>query len=124
MTVVTLVDESMSSRDLIRTLRVSASRCGEYMPESVAWHAYLELERRGHDGAGELFVASLRSLHARRSMSGSDLSTDDKLIEEHRLTNDQLLSELWKAYKKCIRNNRTGPAHQLIRDIEERINEN
>ena len=123
MTAVTLVDETMSSRELVRTLRVSASRCGDIMPESVAWHAFLELRRRGHETAPELFIGALRSLHSRRSMAGSDLSISDTLIEEHRLADDGLLGELWKAYKKCIKNNRTGPAQQLLRDIEERINE-
>lgn len=121
MTVASLVDESMSSRELVRTLRVSASRCGDLMPESVAWHAFLELRKRGHDGAESLFVSSLKSLHSRRSMAGSDLSIDDQLIEEHRLAQDGLLAELWKAYKKCLKNNRTGPAFQLLREIEEHL---
>lgn len=116
-----LIDESMSSRDLVRTLRISASRCGDVMPESVAWHAYLELHKRGHENADELFISALKSLHGRRSMAGSDLSIDDRLIEEHRLTDDALLAELWKAYKKCLKTNRTGPAFQLLKEIEDRL---
>lgn len=117
-----LVDASMTSRELVRTLRVSASRCGDFLPESVAWHAYHELSRRGHDEANDLFLSALRSLHSRRSIAGSDLSVNDTLIEEHRLADDGVLAELWKAYKKCIRTHRTGPAGQLLREIEDRLN--
>lgn len=121
MTAVSLVDESMTSRDLVRTLRVSASRCGEWMPESVVWHAYLELRKREHENSQELFISALRSLLSRRSVAGSDLSIADTLIEEHRLAEDPLLSELWKAYKKCIKNHRTGPAGQLLKEIEDHL---
>ena len=34
---------------------------------------------------------------------------------------DPLDFALWKAYKKCIRTQRTGPASQLLRDIEAQI---
>ncbi len=37
------------------------------------------------------------------------------------MIDDAFLADLWKAYKKCIKNNRTGPASQLLRDIEERV---
>lgn len=121
MSIASIVDDTMSSRDLVRTLRISASRCGEVMPESVLWHAYVELRKRGHDEASALFVSALRSLHARRSVSGSDLPVDDRLVEEHRLVDDPMLGELWKAYKRCIRNHRTGPAGQLLKEIEERV---
>ncbi len=121
MTAVSLVDESMSSRELVRTLRVSASRCGDLMPESVVWHAYLELTKRDHENSDELFVSALRSLLSRRSVAGSDLSIKDTLIEEHRLANDGLMSELWKAYKRCIKNHRTGPAGQLLKEIEDHL---
>lgn len=121
MTMVSLVDDTMSSRDLVRTLRISASRCGEVMPESVIWHAFVELRRRGHDGVEDLFLVALKSLHSRRSVSGSDLPVNDTQLDEHRLVEDPLLSELWKAYKRCIRSHRTGPAGQLLKEIEERI---
>lgn len=121
MSMVSLIDESMTSRELVRTLRISASRCGEVMPESVVWHAYHELSRRGHDDADTLFVSALRSLHSRRSIAGSDLSVNDTFIEEHRLADDGVLAELWKAYKKCLRTHRTGPAGQLLREIEDRL---
>ena len=58
-----------------------------------------------------------------RCIAGMDLPINDDLTEEHRLVDDGFLGDLWKAYKKCIKNNRTGPAQQLLRDIEERINE-
>lgn len=121
MSMVSLVDDTMTSRDLVRTLRVSASRCGEVMPESVVWHAFVELRKRNHDGATDLFLGAIRSLHARRSISGSDLPVQDKLIEEHRMVDDPLLSELWKAYKRCLRSHRTGPAGQLLKEIEDRL---
>jgi hypothetical protein len=117
-----VIDESVSSRDLVRALRVGASRLEEdVMPESVAWRSYHELCRRGYPDAGELFLGALRTLHSRRSMAGSSLSTSDPHSNEHRLTEDALLAELWKAYKRCIRNNRTGPAQQLLREIEDRL---
>jgi hypothetical protein len=121
MSEVSLVDDTVSSRDLVRTLRVSASRCGDMMPESLVWQAFIELRRRGHEGASTLFLDALRTLHKRRSIAGSDLSTNDALMEEHRLANDQLLGELWKAYKKCLKHHRTGPAGQLLKEIEERL---
>ena len=118
-----LVDASVPSRDLVRTLRVGIpkGRGHEAMPESVAWHTFLELRRRGEPGAGELFVSALRSLHGRRAMAGSALPSDDTQPDEHRLVEDPYLADLWKAYKKCIRANRTGPASQLLRDIEEQV---
>lgn len=118
-----LVDASVPSRDLVRTLRMGLrqARGEEAMPESVAWHTFLELRRRGEPGAGELFVAALRSLHGRRSMAGSDLPSEDTQPDEHRMVDDAYLADLWKAYKKCIRAHRTGPASQLLRDIEEQV---
>ncbi len=116
-----LVDDAMSSRDLVRTLRISASRGGEAMPESVLWHAFVELRRRRHEGAEDLFLIALKSLHSRRSISGSDLPVHDTQLDEHRMVDDPLLSELWKAYKRCIRSHRTGPAGQLLKEIEDRI---
>lgn len=121
MSVASLIDENMSSRELVRALRVGISRCEDAMPESLAWHAYLELRNRDHDEADDLFMTALRNLHRRRSLAGSSITTHDPLIEEHRLTDDVLLGELWKAYKKCIKNNRTGPAGQLLKEIEDRL---
>ncbi len=117
-----LVDTSVSSRDLIRALRMGMRFAGKAsMPESLAWHTFVELRRRGEPRAGELFVSALKSLHSRRSLAGSDLPSDDTQPDEHRLVEDAYLADLWKAYKKCIRAQRTGPASQLLRDIEEQV---
>jgi hypothetical protein len=123
MDVVVPVDMSKPSRELIRHLRVGVRRPEEVgvLPESVAWHLYLELRRRGEPNAGELFVRALRNLHSRRSFAGSTLPSDDTLPNEHRMSEDAYLADLWKAYKKCIRMHRTGPASQLLRDIEEQV---
>lgn len=113
------LEHGVSSRDLIRALRTGVrDSLGEALPESVAWQLFLELRRRGEPQAGELFVQALRSLHSRRSIAGSQLPDDDTQPEEHRLIEDAYLADLWKAYKKCIRMHRTGPASQLLRDIE------
>lgn len=117
-----LVDINLSSRQLIRNLR-STMKIDGCLPESIAWQTFVELRRRGEPDANGLFIDTLRSLHSRRCVAGMDLPCNDDLTEEHRLVDDGFLGDLWKAYKKCIKNNRTGPAHQLLRDIEERINE-
>lgn len=117
-----LVDPGMSSRQLIRNLR-STRKVDGCLPESVAWQTFVELRKRGEPTANNLFIGTLRNLHSRRCIAGMDLPVNDHLTEEHRLVDDGFLGDLWKAYKKCIKNNRTGPAQQLLRDIEERINE-
>jgi len=123
MDVIVPVDMNRPSRELIRSLRVGVRdpSDGGVLPESVAWHLYLELRRRGEPDAGQLFIRALRNLHSRRSFAGSDLPSDDTLPDEHRMSEDAYLADLWKAYKKCIRMNRTGPASQLLRDIEEQV---
>lgn len=123
MDVSTVVDVGAPSRDLIRLLRMglAVDASADVMPESLAWHLFLELRRRGEPDAGRLFVGALRTLHGRRSLAGSDLPSDDALPDEHRMTEDAYLADLWKAYKKCIRTHRTGPASQLLRDIEEQV---
>ena len=116
------LDTSLTSRDLIRRLRTGLRDSnGAGMPESVAWHVYLELRRRGEPDAGRLFIGALKSLHTRRSIAGSALPSDDSQPYEHRMIDDAYLADLWKAYKKCIRSQRTGPASQLLRDIEEQV---
>jgi hypothetical protein len=122
MEVTAVVDPTAPSRDLVRRLRTGLN--GEesvLMPESVAWHLYLELRRRGEGDAGRLFIAALRSLHARRVINGVVLGIEELDNDEHRLVDDAFLADLWKAYKKCIRTQRTGPASQLLRDIEAQI---
>ena len=121
MEVMSLVDPSASSRQLIRNLRVNSATNAEILPESLAWQTFVELRRRGEPDCGRLFIAAVRNLHSRRCIAGVDLPTQDSLTNEHRLVDDAFLADLWKAYKKCIRTNRTGPASQLLRDIEERI---
>ncbi|MBX2803094.1 MAG: hypothetical protein KTR31_35770 [Myxococcales bacterium] len=115
-----LVDDQSTSRQLIRNLRVVQTGRG-VLPESVAWQTFLELQRRGEPDAVRLFIGAVRNLHTRRCIAGVALPTEDPLPDEHRLCDDAFLGDLWKAYKKCIRNNRTGPASQLLRDMEEHL---
>lgn len=116
-----LVDNGLTSRELIRKLRVTTAPSDDVMPESVAWHTFIELRKRGEPDCERLFISALRNLHSRRCIAGVTITTDDSLPDEHRLIDDPFLADLWKAYKKCIKNNRTGPAGQLLRDIEERV---
>ena len=117
-------DSSTPSRHLIRLLRTQPDLFTEHdgvLPESVLWRAFCELRRRGESSAEECFVRSMRTLHGRRSLSGVTLPTADLDPDEHKLVDDPMLSELWKAYKKAICSQRTGPAAQLLKDIEAQI---
>lgn len=117
-----IVDSEFPSRDLIRTLRTGVRHAsGEGMPESIAWQAFLELRKRGEPDADRLFIGALRALHNRRSFAGSDLPCDDLVPEEHKLADDAYLQDLWKAYKKCIKTHRPGPAKTLLDDIEAQL---
>ena len=89
----------------------------DVMPESVLWRAYCELRRRGDSGAAHHFIRSMRTLHRRRAMVTTRLSVTDTWPDEHKLVDDTLLGEYWKAYKRCIQAQRTGPAAQLLNDI-------
>lgn len=126
MSAAAVFDRTSTDRELIRELRRGASskQDVDVMPESVAWHVYLELRRRGNGRAGPLFLDTLKHLHTRRSIGSVDLMSEDGMPDEHRLVEveDPFLADLWKAYKKCIQHNRTGPAAQLLRDIEEQLN--
>lgn len=115
-----LVNEDQTSRELVRALRVVDTDRG-VLPESVAWQTFLELKRRGEPNAVQLFLGAVKNLHSRRCIAGVALPTEDPLHDEHRMCDDSFLADLWKAYKKCIRNNRTGPAGQLLRDMEEHL---
>ncbi|MCB9684742.1 MAG: hypothetical protein H6735_06885 [Alphaproteobacteria bacterium] len=115
-----LVDAAAPSRELLRNLRVMRTDA-EVLPESIAWQTFLELRRRQEPDATRLFLNAVRSLHSRRCIAGAELPTTDPLPDEHRLAEDAFLGDLWKAYKKCIRNHRTGPAMQLIRDMEQHL---
>jgi len=114
-----IVNREMDSRSLMRTLRSGAHGCPQnVLPESLLWQTYLELRGRGEDRANTLFVGALWTLHGRRALAGSDLPRDDNHPQEHRLCTDDFLAELWKAYKRCIRENKTSPAGELLREIE------
>jgi len=59
----------------------------------------------------------MKTLHRRRSIGSTDLPVEDLFPQEHKLVDDPFLGELWKAYKRCICNQRPGPASQLLREI-------
>ena len=117
-------DSSSPSRDLVRLLRTQPDQfagAAEVLPESLLWQAYCELRRRGESGADKVFMRSVRTLHRRRSFGAADIPTNDPDPDEHKLVDDPMLAELWKAYKRCICAQRTGPAAQLLRDIEKQL---
>ena len=118
-------DPLAPSRDLLRLLRGQPDQipgATEVLPESVLWRVYCELRRRGEKTeADKQFLQSMQKLHRRRSFGVADLSTEDPDPNEHKLVDDPMLSELWKAYKRCICSRRTGPAAQLLRDIEAKL---
>ncbi|TVQ91882.1 MAG: hypothetical protein EA397_08250 [Deltaproteobacteria bacterium] len=119
-----LIDPASTDRDLVRRLRAgTVTDTAGVMPESLAWHLFLELRRRGEPSAVPLFLKTLRTLHARRSLGAVPTPNDDISTDEHRLveSEDPFLADLWKAYKRCIQNNRPGPASHLLRDIQERL---
>ena len=118
-----LIDFSVPTRDLVRLLRVPPEN-GTVLPESVLWRVFIELRRRGEPLAGSHFIVGLRSLHRRRTLGGADLSQVDTNPDEHRLAEDPYLAELWKSYKRCLCANRTGPAAQLLREVEQQIQAN
>lgn len=91
------------------------------MPESILWRAFLELRRRGDAEAAGYFITGLRTLHRRRTLGSTGLTTADNDPEEHRLAEDPYLAELWKSYKRCLCANRTGPAAQLLREVEQQV---
>jgi hypothetical protein len=118
-------DPSTPSRQLFRILRSQPDRLVAdqgVLPESVLWRIFCELRRRGEPEVDDLFLRAVRTLHQRRSGGGASLPTDDIDTDEHKLCDDPFLGELWKAYKKCICRQRTGPAAQLLRDIEAQLN--
>ena len=119
------VDTETPTRDLIRLLRSQpdTSQEASNLPESVLWHAWCELKKRGEPRADAHFKRSVRQLHRRRSIGAVVMPSLDTDPVEHKLTDDPMLAELWKAYKRCICSQRTGPAAQLLRDIEARIDE-
>jgi hypothetical protein len=118
------LDNNAPSRHLIRVLRSQpdlVSKGQGPLPESVLWRCYCELRRRGESNAEQHFIRSVWALHRRRSIGAAHISTEDPDPQEHKLVDDPLLGELWKAYKRCICAQRTGPASQLLREIEDQI---
>ena len=115
-----VLDTHTPSRHLIRVLRRQPDLHGEdvELPESVLWRAYCELRRRGEDRASEHFLRSVRKLHRRRSLGSVALPVDD-LHTGAPPVDDPMLSEPWKAYKRCIcRATGAGP---ILNDIEAQI---
>ena len=53
-------------------------------------------------------------------MATNRLSVTDTWPNEHKLVDDNLLGEYWKAYKRIPQ--RTGPAAQLLNDIAAQLN--
>lgn len=118
------LDPTTSSHKLKRVLRTQPDLLLEatVLPESVLWQAWVELRKRGEgNGADQLFLKSVKTLHRRRIIGSAELPTEDPFRQEHKLVDDPMLAELWKAYKRCICNQRTGPASQLLRDIEAQL---
>ncbi|MEL6342550.1 MAG: hypothetical protein AAFV53_05415 [Myxococcota bacterium] len=120
-------DPNSSSRQLIRLLRIQPDRmedAPEALPESVLWQIYCELRRRGEKDAADVhFLRSIDRLLKRRAIKVADLPTHDAAPDEHKLVDDPMLSELWRAYKRCICNGRPGTASQLLRDIKAQLAE-
>ena len=100
--------KAVETRQLIRRLRRPGDD-PQGMPESTLWQTWLELSRRGEAQATPLFLSSLKALHRRRSVGAAELGVVDPDPNEHRMTDDPYLGELWKAYKRCIAASRTGP---------------
>lgn len=117
---VSQIDGSTPTRDLVRLLRVPPATPPN-LPESVLWRAYIELRRRGEPQAGQHFLHGLKALHRRRALGVSELVVEDTEPDEHRLAEDPYLGELWRSYKRCVCANRTGPAAQILREVEQQI---
>ena len=114
------VDSALPTRDLIRLLRVPPDAT-QGMPENIQWQAFVELHRRGERSAAPVFIQSIRSLHRRRTLSACELSIQDNAPDEHRLAGDPYIGELWRSYKRCLLTHRTGPAAQILRELEQQI---
>ena len=85
------------------------------------WQVFLELRRRGDPVAATQFVAGLRTLLRRRGLASGVLPMVDVAPEEHRLSEDPYLGELWRSYKRLVCSNRTGPASQILREVEAQL---
>jgi hypothetical protein len=114
------IDPSAPTRDLVRLLKTPPDQPNR-LPESVCWQAFLELKRRGEPSAAPTFVSGVRSLHRRRTIGSSMLPVVDADPNEHRMADDPYLGELWKSYKRLLCANRTGPAAQILREVEQQL---
>lgn len=114
------IDSNAPTRDLVRMLRAPPEN-GESLPESTLWRAYLELRRRGEPGATAQFLGGLKTLHRRRTIGTAALPNMDTQPDEHKMAEDPYLGELWKSYKRCLCANRTGPAAQILREVEQQL---
>jgi hypothetical protein len=123
MTASAAIDASVPTRDLVRILRVPPDQTVD-LPESILWRAFIELRRRGEPLAASHFISGLRSLHRRRTLGTCELTVEDTYPDEHRLAGDPYLAELWRSYKRCLCANRTGPAAQLLREVEQQLQTN
>jgi hypothetical protein len=115
-----LIDFSVPTRDLVRLLKVPPNT-REALPESVLWRVFIELKRRGEPDVGSYFINGVRTLHRRRALGTTELPVTDHDPDGHRLAEDPYLAELWKSYKRCLCANRTGPAAQILREVEQQI---
>ena len=113
-------DSSVPTRELVRMLRVPPP-IANAMPESIQWRVFLELRRRGEVGAAANFIQAVKALYRRRALGATDLALADGDPDEHRLAEDPYLGELWRSYKRCLLANRTGPAGQILRELEQQI---
>lgn len=114
------VDLTAPTRDLMRTLRTPPDEASR-LPESVCWQIFLELKRRGEPTASPYFLGGIRNLHRRRTLGSSSLSIVDADPDEHKLAEDPYLGELWRSYKRLLCANRTGPAAQILREVEQQL---
>jgi hypothetical protein len=114
------LDATAPTRDLLRLLR-TPPHAAATMPESALWRAWLELRRRGEPQATSSFLGGLKALHRRRIIGGTGLPTADPDPEEHRLVDNAYVGELWRSYKRCLSANRTGPAAQILREVETQL---
>ncbi len=114
------VDLSAPTRDLVRMMRTPPEGA-QRLPESVCWQVFLELKRRGEPDATPNFLGGIRSLHRRRTIGAAALPVVDADPDEHKLAADPYLGELWKSYKRCLCANRTGPAAQILREVEQQL---
>ena len=120
----TRIEASVSTREIIREMRLRGTRAGDdgnALPESDIWKMYCELRERGEGNADSLLLRGLKQLHDRRASGICDLSHFDPDPHEHKLVSDGYLGELWRAYKRCICADRVAPAAQLLKDIEDQL---